>query len=158
HLRLAAELNFDAGARQAQLVRLNVAAPAGNVRADGMLALDPRVGESRLDADVRQLDTLALTKAFASPYDVASRVDGHVSARWPVLEYTRAGGEAHLTLTPTHTTTASARRTVQIAGKLDVASRDNVITADATQLQALGATLDGRVSLTNPLAVGLKSQ
>jgi outer membrane protein assembly factor BamA/autotransporter translocation and assembly factor TamB len=148
HLALAAEANYDAGARQAQLIHLDLHAPLGSVQADGVIALDPRAGESHLNADIRGLDALAVSQALALPYGAASKVDGHVKAHWPVLEYTRAAGEAHLTLTRTHAGTT--RGAVPIAGKLDATMRDNVITADVTGLDALGTTVDGHVTVTNP--------
>jgi outer membrane protein assembly factor BamA/autotransporter translocation and assembly factor TamB len=148
HIQLAAEANYDAGARQAQLVTLNVTAPAGNVRASGIVSLDPRAGESRLDANIQGLDTLALSQALKLPYSAASKVDGHVNARWPVLEYTNATGDAQLVLRPSRG--AAAPGSVPVAGKVDVKARGNVIDANVTQLQALGTTVDGHVSVANP--------
>jgi len=100
-LHLGAELNYDAGVRQAQLIRLDLNAPLGSVRADGVVSLDPRSGQSHLNADIHQLDALAVSQAFASPYGAATKVDGHVNAEWPTLDVARATGAAYLTLTPT---------------------------------------------------------
>lgn len=183
-MQLAADAVYDATAGQARVERLQLTGPLGSLRGDAMVALEPRAGESRIALDADDLDLARLSTALDLPYGAASRVDGKVNAHWPGLDYPRAAGDARLTFTPTRagvtrgmapvsgTLVATARPRAGAAAA-DAVTRNNAavggpaggvaaaaeafnsdVVVDAQRLQALGATVDGRVSLAGQRALG----
>jgi outer membrane protein assembly complex protein YaeT len=155
-MTLVAEGAYDAGASQAQLAAFNLQSPFGQVRGDGLVALDRNAGgsqESQLNVAISELNTERLTQALELPYSAASRLDGRISARWPLLDYMRAGGDATLTLTPSG---GLRRGVVPVTGTLTAkaAPEADVVTVDIGRLQALDAVVDGRVTLTEREQLG----
>jgi outer membrane protein assembly factor BamA/autotransporter translocation and assembly factor TamB len=146
-IQLEASANYNASRQRAQLVSFNVTSSIGQIDADGVLALDPQAGESHLNADISLLDSLALARALELPYAAATQLDGRVQARWPALDYTRATGDAKLSLAAIRP--RPSRGVIPVAGDLEVSARKNVITASLTRARGAATTVDGRVSLTD---------
>jgi outer membrane protein assembly factor BamA/autotransporter translocation and assembly factor TamB len=148
-ITLDADAAYDAAARQARVMTMNVSAPLGKLHAGGLLALDAGAGNSQLTLDVDTLDLAQVTRALQVPYSAASLVRGQAHASWPALDYEHASGDAKLTLTPT--TARTSKGAAPLAGTLVAAAKGDVVTVDVTRLEGLGAIVDGRVTLANPL-------
>ena len=146
-VRLIAQTTYDRAAQQVRLARLEVAAPVGNIDAQGIIALNTDAGTSQLDVDVGALDLDRLMRALALPYVAATRARGRLTARWPALEYKRAAGDGQLTLTPTRT--APSRNVLPVGGRLIASARDQQVVLDIRELRALGAALGGRITLAD---------
>jgi len=146
-IQLDASANYHVSTQRAQLVSFNVTSPIGQIHADGVLALGPQAGESHLNTDISALDALALAQALELPYAAAAQVDGRVQARWPALDYTRATGNAKLSLAANRP--RPSRGVLPVAGDLVVSAQENRITASLTRASGAATTMDGRVSLTS---------
>ncbi len=147
-LRLDAESVYDAASRQARIERLDIQAPQGRIHGDGLIALDDKAGESHLNASIERLDIGRLSRALDLPYGALTRADGRVSARWPLLEFERATGDARLNLTPT--ASAPARGLAPLGGAIAAGANADRITVNVTSLRGLGATIDGRITMARP--------
>jgi autotransporter translocation and assembly factor TamB len=146
-MQLSADATYDATRHQGRLAQLIVSGPPGEVRGSGVIALDRDAGESELHISIPGLDLSRIAATLESEYRAASVVNGELHAKWPALDYTQAAGDAAITFTPTQT---SPQRTVApVAGAIVATARGNEMTVDVQQLRGLGATVDGRVSLTD---------
>lgn len=151
-LHLDAESVYDATSRQARIERLDIQAPQGRIHGDGVIALDDKAGESHLNASIEGLDIGRLSRALDLPYGALTRADGRVSARWPLLEFERATGDARLNLTPT--ASAPARGLAPLGGAIAAGVNADRVVVNVTSLRGLGATIDGRVTMARPATSG----
>ena len=126
--------------------------PSATSEAQGAIALNADAGTSQIDVDLRALDLDHLMRALDLPYVVASRAGGRITARWPGLEYARADGDGQLTLTPTRK--VPSRNVLPVGGSLIAAARDQRVVLDIRDLRALGAALDGQVTLADQRVLG----
>jgi outer membrane protein assembly factor BamA/autotransporter translocation and assembly factor TamB len=149
-LRLDTESVYDVPSRQARIERLDLQTPQGRIHGDGVVALDDKAGESHVNATIEGLDIGRLARALDLPYGALTRADGQVSARWPLLEFERATGDARLNLTPT--ASAPARGLAPIGGAIAAGANAGRIAVNVTSLRGLGATIDGRVTVARPAA------
>ena len=142
---------YDMGEEQARISDLQVTAPWGRVSAQGVVSLEPG---SRTQVMVRMdaVDAAAVARGLDLTYAPATLVSLHAQATLPGLEYSRAEGQATLVLTSTRET--AAPNVVPVAGRLEVNAGGNQMAADVRALRALGADVNGRVTLLNQENLG----
>ena len=134
-IQLAATAAYNMKERRANVSALQLRAPWGALSGEGTVAVAS--GTSRVRADVTSVDASSLMRALDMPYVAASRVDAHVQAEWPGLDYLKATGGAHVTLTPS---TARVERSVlPLGGRLDVTAREGRAVARLQSVSAAGA-------------------
>ena len=142
-MQLTATAAYDMTAQRADISALQLHAPWGALAAEGSVAVAS--GTSRVRADITSVDAASLMRALDMPYVAASRVDGHVQAEWPALDYLKAIGDANVTLTPS--TTRVQRSVLPLRGRLDVNAREGRAVARLQAVSAAGADISGRVTL-----------
>jgi outer membrane protein assembly complex protein YaeT len=137
---------YHIGANDVRVSRLHLAGPVGTVDGDGSFAFTG-TAPSRVNATVEGVNAEVLMRALRLPYRVASRVDGRVDAQWPGLQFTKAAGNAHITLTPTRTTVTAS--TLPVGGRIDVTGTGTRLNVTLHDVRAAGATLVGQVTLAD---------
>ncbi|HEY0284565.1 MAG TPA: translocation/assembly module TamB domain-containing protein, partial [Vicinamibacterales bacterium] len=144
-VEVSTNASYDIGEKRAAFSSLDMRAPWGHVSGDGVLAMAD-TGNSRLTATLAAVDAETLMRALDLEYIAATRIDGHVEASWPSLEYEKATGEATVTLTATRN--ASSRSAMPIAGRIHATGAGGRIGAQLIRVRAAGAELNGRVAVT----------
>lgn len=123
---------------------LAVSSPAADFTAKGALAL--RAAQpSSIRADVSRINLQQLSAIAASPYILASRGAGTVSAEWPGLAFRRANGRADLQLTAV--LPGPVRKVLPASGPVSVTSRDGQTRLSSTALSALSAQWNADVTV-----------
>lgn len=125
------------------LEALELTAPWGRVSGNGAVALAG--GDSHLALRFDGVDAEALSTALALPVRVATRLSGDVDARMPALDYTAASGRADLMLAATRR--APQTDVLPVNGVVHVTADRGNVAARIERVEALGATLRGRVRL-----------
>ena len=142
-IQLAATVAYNTKERRADVSDVQLRAPWGALSGEGTVAVAS--GTSRVRADVTSVDASSIMRALDMSYLAASRVDAHLQAEWPGLDYLKATGGAHVTLTPS---TARVERSVlPLGGRLDVTAREGRAVARLQSVSAAGANVIGRVTL-----------
>ena len=144
HINVEADGTYQMGQDQLRVSRLHVSGPIGNVNGTGVVALRGN-GTSQVSATVEALQAEPLMRSLQLPYRVATRVDGKIEGQWPGLEYDKATGTAHLSLTPTRALAAVS--TLPLGGRVDIAGNGARLKAAIRDLRAAGATLNGELTL-----------
>ena len=145
-VEVSADASYDIGETRAAFSSLDVRAPWGRVTGDGVLAMAD-TGESRLTATLAGVDAETLMRALGVEYIAASRVDGHVEASWPSLQYEKAIGETTVTLTATRN--VASRSAMPVAGRIHATGAGGRIGAQLIRVRAAGTELNGRVAITD---------
>ena len=149
-LNLKAETAYEAAAQRIQLESFNVFSPSGTIQGKGSVALNTSVGDSTLNAAVRGLDLVQLSRTMQLPVRIASRANGEVAARWPALAFDQATGDAKLQLSASQ---APAKDTLPVSGALNVKSSGNRMVVGISSLDALNAHASGQITLVNQRAL-----
>jgi outer membrane protein assembly complex protein YaeT len=135
---------YDLATKHADLSSLQLRGPWGGVTASGNVALEGD-RQSRVRATVDRLDAGTIMRALRSPYITATRIDAHVQAAWPGLEYTKAAGQADATLTPTAATATTS--TMPVGGRIVARGTGNRVEAQVQRLTTPGADVAGTVAV-----------
>src|SRR5262249_31126746 len=146
-LSLKAETAYEAAAERVQIRSFNVTAPAGGIQGKASIALNTKVGDSTLNAAIRDLDAARLAGALQLPVRIASRATGEVAAHWPALAFEQAAGDATLRLNAA--AAAPAKNLIPVAGVINMKTAGNRMTFGISSLRALGAQADGQVTVLN---------
>ena len=145
-VEVSTNASYGIGEKRAAFSSLDVRAPWGRVAGDGVLAMGD-TGESRLTASLAGVEAETLMRALDVKYIAASRIDGHVEASWPALQYEKATGEATVTLTATRN--AASRSVMPVAGRIHATGAGGRIGAQLIRVRAAGTELNGRVAITD---------
>ena len=145
-VEVSTNASYDIREKRAGFSSLDVRAPWGRVAGEGVLAMADN-GESQLTATLAGVDAETLMRALDVEYIAATRIDGHVQASWPSLQYEKAKGEATVTLTATRN--ASSRSVTPVAGRIHATGAGGRIGAQLIRVRAAGAELNGRVAITD---------
>jgi len=135
---------YDLATKHADLSSLQLRGPWGGVTASGNVALEGN-GPSSVRATVDRLDAGTIMRAMRSPYITATRIDAHMQATWPGLEYTKAAGQADATLTPT--AKSATKSTMPIGGRIVARGIGNRVEAHVQRLTTPGADIAGTVAV-----------
>ena len=138
----------DLATRQATLSSLQVRGPWGGVSGTGHIATD-RGEQSRIQADISDVDAGTIMRALRLPYVAATRVNGKLQAEWPGLEYLQAKGTADATLNPT--ASEMSRSAMPVGGRVVAKGNGGRIDAQLVRLAVPGGEVNGAVAITSDL-------
>ena len=145
-VQLQADATYDLATRQAAVSSLQVRAPWGSVTGDGALALDD-AGQSRVQADISDVDAAAVMRGLRLDFVAATRVNGKLQAAWPGLDYLKAKGAADATLRPT--ASATSRSTMPLSGRIVARGDGRRVDAQLLKIAVPGAEVNGTVAVTS---------
>jgi outer membrane protein assembly complex protein YaeT len=147
-VQLDADAAYDLATRQATLSSLQVRGPWGGVSGTGHIATD-RGEQSRIQADISDVDAGTIMRALRLPYVAATRVNGKLQAEWPGLEYLQAKGTADATLNPT--AAEMSRSAMPVGGRVMAKGNGGRIDAQLVRLAVPGGEVNGAVAITSDL-------
>ncbi len=150
NMTLDARAAYDMARGIATAQQLDVRAPWGTVAGKGQVALEG--GDSNVSLQASGIDVATIMRSLEMSQVAATRVDAQVQASWSGLEYTAATGDADISLTPTQS--RASRSALPVGGRLVVKADSGQAVAQLSALEAAGARLDGRVSLTDQSKLG----
>jgi outer membrane protein assembly complex protein YaeT len=145
-VQLDANAAYDLATRQANVSSLQVRGPWGSVSGTGNIATE-RSAQSRVQADISNVDAGAIMRALRLGFIAATRVNGKLQAEWPGLEYLEAKGAADATLSPT--ASEMARSAMPIGGRVVAKGSGGRIDAQLVRVAVPGGEVNGTVAVTN---------
>jgi hypothetical protein len=143
-VQLNADAAYDLSTRRAQVSALEVSGPWGGITGQGNVALEGS-GQSRVQADVNNVDAATVMRGLHLPYVAATRVNGNMQAEWTGLEYLDAKGSADVTLRPT--ASEMSRSAMPLGGRIVARGNEGRINAQLMQIAVPGAEVDGTVAV-----------
>ncbi|MGH9633049.1 MAG: translocation/assembly module TamB domain-containing protein [Bryobacteraceae bacterium] len=146
-LNLAARAVYSAEAQRARVESLKVQSPAGTIGAQADVALAQEAGTSTVQANINSFDLLTVSRTLDLPVQVASRLNGTVSAQFPAMLYEQAQGRANLKFAATRD--FPAKDVLPVSGAISAEAQGNRVTVNIDGLSALASEVNGRVALEN---------
>ncbi len=145
-VQLDANAAYDLATRQATVSSLQVRGPWGSVSGTGHIATD-RAEQSRIQADISNVDAGTIMRALRLPYVAATRVNGKLQAEWPGLEYLQAKGTADATLSATASETS--RSALPLGGRVVAKGNGGRIDAQLVRVTVPGGEVNGTIAVTS---------
>jgi outer membrane protein assembly factor BamA/autotransporter translocation and assembly factor TamB len=145
-VQLDANATYDLATRRAAVSSLDVRGPWGGATGEGNVALDGSE-QSRVQAEVNDVDAGTIMRGLRLPFVAASRVTGKVQAEWPGLDYLRAKGTADATLRPT--ASEMSRSAMPLGGRIVARGSGGRIDAQLLQIVVPGGEVNGTVAVTS---------
>jgi outer membrane protein insertion porin family len=145
-VQLDANAAYDLTTRQANISSLQVRGPWGSISGTGNIATD-RTAQSRVQANIGNVDAGSIMRALRLPFVAATRVNGKLQAEWPGLEYLQAKGAADATLTPTASETS--RSAMPLGGRVMAKGNGGRIDAQLVRVTVPGGEVNGTIAVTS---------
>jgi outer membrane protein assembly complex protein YaeT len=145
-VELDAEAAYDLATRQADISSLEVRGPWGSLTGTGNIATQGSE-QSRVQADISNVDTGAIMRALRLGFVAATRVNGQLQAEWPGLDYLRAKGSADATLSPT--APEMSRSAMPLGGRIVAKGNGGRIDAQLVRVNVPGGEVNGTVTVTS---------
>ncbi len=142
-LRLATALSWQN--QRLQLSSLDVSGSPGQITGQASLALGAGGGQSSLNARLRRIDVPTVGRILDLPVEIATRLNGDVSAQWNGMDW-QTGNVTFDGRLQAIGDTASANR-LPVAGEFRISGTYDSLTARLASLQAAGADVQGTVHL-----------
>jgi outer membrane protein assembly complex protein YaeT len=145
-VQLDAQAAYDLETRQANVSSLQVRGPWGSVSGTGNIATEGS-GQSRVQADISNVDAGAIMRALRLGFVAATRVNGKLQAEWPGLDYLQAKGSADATLSPT--ASEMSRSAMPIRGRVVAKGNGGRIDAQLLRVAVPGGEVNGTIAVTS---------
>jgi len=145
-VQLDANAAYDLTTRQANISSLQVRGPWGSVSGTGNIATE-RAEQSRVQANIGNVDAGSIMRALRLPFVAATRVNGKLQAEWPGLEYLQATGAADATLTPT--ASEVSRSAMPLGGRVVAKGNGGRIDAQLVRVTVPGGEVNGTIAVTS---------
>ena len=142
---LKAEAAYDAAASRVRVDSFNANSNLGAVRGKADVALTQQAGTSTANFSASRVDVGAAMTALGQPVRVASVANGQIAAKWPGLDFARAGADATVRLNETRS--VPVKNVLPVSGSLNAKTQGSRTVVGVSEIRALGTTVNGQVSL-----------